>query len=843
LTLSDVIDPNAIPIPDVHPEDLDTAARALKTDGTNIAQTGHDIDSDWQGLKQFYQAPEAASLFAKTKPVASAGDAVKTPTQTVGDALITFAETAKKLKQDLNGLKSKAVAFRKKIDGDDDWREDEDKVKEHNSLNNDILAKLVAYQAAERDCANKITSLFGGTHFIGGDPTQKNQKPGKGEQIYGLSRSINDIETPWAKPQKYDAPWYEDVWNGIKDFGVGIVQDVASLVGLYGADGWGWQGWGGLLDNWESLAGGIVGLVGLYGPDGWGWQGLGNLGNNWLNLVNAFVPYREWDGGNGAGYVITQSILNIGSCFVGAGVVKGVLKAAKAGRGLEALEGASAASKVSVLGRAFMDGFKSAFKLPSISDLKTSLNNLKLKVSDLTKIGKDLDEAKNFDTPTPDLPENEPIHVGGDDGTGSHGGTDHGGTDHGGNDHGGNDHGGNDHGGNDTGGGGKETEGGGKDTDTGGEDHGGSDHGGNDTGGGGKDTDTGGKETEGGGKDTDTSGEDHGGSDHGGTDHGGKDHGDTDQGTGTEGGDKDTGTGGDHGHENTQDGGTDSKGHHGTNDPNTPDPETAKKLAKADALENDLRHGGLSDEQIDRLRGDLPRDSRQWLRIASALDQKFGGKVPGGKVQDLMQPKAIDFALDGGRVTNPETFAHRYEYFKARFDVLKAQIKAQVTAGTLKLGSKSPLQEAIEQFDRIDLKAQLQSDLDRVHEVRPHPASVDPNLPEGDLENAIRAKAGDIDMGSDTSAAYHAIKHGKELVPDEVTGDPIRDYFNSAERTIHDGDVVDRKQVPGGGEELIFRREVLDGAGKPRLMEAIVLERPDGRLILKTYGTAKAKLK
>jgi hypothetical protein len=754
-----VIDPNAIPIPDVHPEDVDTAGRAIKTDGTNIAQTGHDIDSDWQGLKQFYHSPEAASLFAKTKPVAAAGDSMKAPTHTAGDALVTFAETAKTLVADLKGLKSKAEAFRKKIDGDDDWREDEDKVKEHNNLNNDILGKLVAYQAAERDCANKITGLFGGTHFIGGDPTADKVLLRNGEQIYGLSKAINDIETPWAKPQKYDAPWYEDVWNGIKDFGVGIVQDLASLVGLYGAEGWGWKGWDNLGANWDALAGGIAGLVGFHGPDGWGWKGWGNLGDNWLNLVNGFVPYREWDGGNGAGYVITQSILNIGSCFVGAGVVKGLMKAGKAGRTLEAVEGASTAAKVSILGREFMSGFKSAFKLPSLADLKSSLDNIKLKVGDLTGLGKTLDDADKFHTPDtdlndPNITERDPVHVGGDDHPGDHGGT--------------------------------------------------GDHGGNDGGGG---------HDDGGGKDG--SGNDGGGND-----------GHTDP--------KDGHTDPNGGHTDPNQGHDPNKGH----DPNTPDPEEAKKLGKANDLEQGLRDGGLTDEQIERLRGDLPRDSRQWLRIGSALSQKFSGKI-----QDIAHPKAVDFAFDEGRVTNPETFAQRYEYFKARFDVLRDQIRDQVTDKTLKLVNKSPAQEALERLNPTDLRAQLKADIDQVHAIRPHPASVDPHLSGPDLDGAVRAKAGDIDMGSDTSAAYHVIKHLKDIVPDEVTGNPTRDYFNSAERTIHDGDIVDRLPADGGGQELIFRRQVMDGVGKPKLMQAIVLEKPDGRLILKTYGVAKAKLK
>lgn len=754
----------------MNPEEVDTAGRAIKADGVKIAQTGHDIDSDWQGLRGCYKSPEAELLFAKTKPVATAGDSMKMPTQTAGDALISFAETAKSLKADLNGLKTKAQSFRNKIDGDDDWREDEDKVKEHNALNNDIFAKLVAYQAAERDCANKITGLFGGTHFIGTDPTKDQQLIKKGEKVYGLTKSVDDVETPWAKPQQYDAPWYEDVWNGAKDFGVGLAQDVSSLVGMYGETGWGWQGWGGLGKAWEGLAGGIVGLAGFYGPEGWGWQGWGNLGDNWLNLVNGFVPYREWDGGNGAGYVITQSILNIGSCFIGAGVVKGVLKAGKAARGLEAMEGASTAAKAGLLGREFMAGFKSAFKMPSIGDLKTSLDNIKLKFDNLRGIGKSLDDAGDFDRPGTDLdtdkpdpkvPDREPVHVGGNDDPGT-GGGDHSGGDHGGGDHGGGDHGGGDH--------------------------------------------------DGGG--------------HDGTD------GHTDP---TD------------GHTDPTDGHTDPNGHQDPgdgqskpdqghdHDPATPDPEEAKKLGRADDLEDELRKGGLSDDQIDRLRGDLPRDSRQWQRLASALEQGFGKKI-----KNLLHPKAVDFALDGGRTTNPETFAHRFEYFKARFDELQEQLRRDNKAGNLNLGNKSIAQEAADRLANLDLKGEIKADMEAAHAARPNPPSVDPSLSGPDLENAIRARAGDIDMGSDTSAAYHLHKHQSELPASERTGDPMSDYFDSAERTIRDGEVSIPTNPRGGVPTFVFRREVVDAAGVRKVLEAIVIRRPDGKLIMTTFGKAKA---
>ncbi|MBC6466060.1 ADP-ribosyltransferase [Actinomadura alba] len=234
-----------------------------------------------------------------------------------------------------------------------------------------------------------------------------------------MSRTIEDIETPWAKPQEYDAPWYEDVWNGVKDFGVGIVQDLASLVGMYGEDGWGWQGWDGLLGNWEAMAGGLVGLVGFYGPDGWGWQGWGNLGDNWLGLVNAFVPYREWDGGNGAGYVITQSVLNIGSCFLGgAGVVKGLIRAGRRGDADVDVDSPDA-NRVD-LDQADLPGQQS--NLPSTQDLQNSLDDLDLDTDELNGLDDALRDADGFDdvpadnTPdstTDNTPDREPVNVGG----------------------------------------------------------------------------------------------------------------------------------------------------------------------------------------------------------------------------------------------------------------------------------------------------------------------------------------------------------------------------------------------------------------------------------------------
>ncbi|MFD0801464.1 ADP-ribosyltransferase, partial [Streptomonospora algeriensis] len=224
-----------------------------------------------------------------------------------------------------------AEDFQDKIAGEDDWREDEDKIEELDGLNNDILAAVNDYQRAERDCANAITSLFGGTTFVAADPGDGGS-PGPGEQAHGFTEALQGVETPWITPQEHDAEWYEDAWDGVKDFGVGIAQDLGSMTGLYGEDGWGVSSWGewgtNLKDNWGDTLNGLGSLVGFYGENGWGVSSWGewgtNLANGWTEFAHAIVPWREW--GDRPGYVITQSALNIGSMFVGgAGVYKALV--------------------------------------------------------------------------------------------------------------------------------------------------------------------------------------------------------------------------------------------------------------------------------------------------------------------------------------------------------------------------------------------------------------------------------------------------------------------------------------------------------------------------------------
>ncbi|MFS2295313.1 MAG: hypothetical protein FWJ90_21880 [Actinomadura sp.] len=674
----------------------------------------------------------------------------------MGNALVTFAGEIRPLITRLKNLKSDAQKFRSDIAGDDDWREDEDKVNEHNQLNDDVLAAVAQYQEAERECANKITGIFGGTKFVPADGDPK-----AGEKGHGLGDAPKGVETPWAKPQEYDAPWYEDAWNGAKDFGMGIVTDLADLVGLHGENGWVWEEdshfWSNLGNNWMGALEDAAGLVGLHGENGWVWEEdshfWSNFGNNWKEVAHSFVPWREWD--DRPGYVIPSTVLNIGSIFVGVGAVRAGFKLLKRG---DADTDTPDRTHGDRDGDRRLDSDEiGSNENPTTTDLQNQLDDLDIDTGDIQDALDDMDDLQ-------DAQDRQHARVGGND------------------------------------------EGGQNQDGPGGSSHGGDS---------GSDPSTGDKPTGGGDRPE-------GGGDRP------EGEGDRPEGEGDRpegGGDRPEGEGDrSHGEGDTPD-----------DDGNAqPDPQ---KVAKAERLEQRLRDAGLSDEEIDRLRGDNPRDGDAWQRAASALDQGFGKKVL--KIRPGLNADAVRFALDKGGATDPREFAYRYEYFKARFDEQVRSVTEDIKSGDLDLGGKSKVEVGLERFDQLDLTEELRKDLEAVRAERPGRAEIDPDLPESERVDGLRQSAGDIDMGADTSAAYHARKHYNELPESERTGDVVRDYLNSAERTIREGDVVKRTVDDSGVERVVFHRKITGKDGRPITMEALVLVRPDGRVVMPTFGAAK----
>ncbi|WP_156003025.1 ADP-ribosyltransferase [Streptomonospora sp. PA3] len=411
-----MISPEDVPIPPVDCDAVEKAGEKLKGDGDDVSQAGQDIKSSWQGLQGIYSAPEQETLFAAIDPVATKGDDFDGAVTSVGTALINFANDVRPIKRRLQTLKADAESFQSKISGDEDWREDEDKINELDSLNNDILQAVFEYQRAERECANTITALFGGTTFVATEPGEQGSL-GANQVAHGTSEALKDIETPWVTPQEHDAPWWEDVGNGIKDFGVGIAEDLGALVGLYGEDGWGvssWSEWGSnLKNNWGDTLNGLGSLVGFYGKDGWGVSSFGewwgNFSSGWTEFAHAVVPWREW--GDRPGYVITQSVLNIGSMALGgAGVVKALAKSSRKIGGGDVDTNTDAPNTDIDAPQLQQIGNRPGQQ--STQDLQNQLDDMSLDQDQLQGLQNSLDQSEGLDTHPSPVGGGDPIDVG-----------------------------------------------------------------------------------------------------------------------------------------------------------------------------------------------------------------------------------------------------------------------------------------------------------------------------------------------------------------------------------------------------------------------------------------------
>ncbi|TDD85583.1 hypothetical protein E1293_10770 [Actinomadura darangshiensis] len=329
-----LVDPEAMPAPPVRLGDLEVVAAALKKDGRGVGRLGHDVDAAWQALAGSYKAPESAVLLRATGPVAAHGRAIEDELAAVGGALLAFIDEVRPIVSRLHGMRAAARDFRAKVDGDwdgdfGDWRDNGDWVVENNRLNDGALAALTQYQEAERVCANKITALFGGTHFVPLDAVLK--RPG--DRAYGWGEPPKDVKTPWGAPQEHDKPWYQDVGDFGHDFALMAVTFGGDLIGAHvygdeeswGSAGTGGQWWDRVSGNWSRMLHDIGrlerGFAGEIDENGHRRTDL-SWGERWHNgknfskqIANALVPWQEWD--DRPGYVIASGIVNVGTLLAG----------------------------------------------------------------------------------------------------------------------------------------------------------------------------------------------------------------------------------------------------------------------------------------------------------------------------------------------------------------------------------------------------------------------------------------------------------------------------------------------------------------------------------------------
>lgn len=311
---------------------LSKAAKKLTSCGPDIKDTGSDVHTTFQSISDSYIAPEAWELLAATKPVQTKAKSFGDDVGSVGGYLATYVEDMRPIASELSTLKTDAKDFVDKVEDDDDWHEDEGKVNEHNDLLTGVNAQVLKMMEVERTCANAIEKLFGGRQWHAGDSDDPD--------AYGPTDIPDNAETPWGAPEEYDAPWYEDAWNGTVSFVKGLVVDglgglvvgvltlvpVLPLLGTFGVPGL--PDWSDFGNAWKGL-GLTVAAAALWGnglglpltiadqngmlPD-WASDALGSVNDAGLNFLKGMVAWDTW--GEDPARAAGASVFNIGTLFV-----------------------------------------------------------------------------------------------------------------------------------------------------------------------------------------------------------------------------------------------------------------------------------------------------------------------------------------------------------------------------------------------------------------------------------------------------------------------------------------------------------------------------------------------
>ncbi|MFE2269612.1 hypothetical protein ACFXB4_10260 [Streptomyces lavendulae] len=235
---------------------LEQDKNAITAAAGTFRDAGSNVDSEFQGLSAFYSAPEAAQLFATTKPVKTDSDFFADQLESAATALGEYITEARPIVARLKELQTKATTFSSKISGDAHWKDDGDKIDENNDLIHDVNAAVSAFWAAERTCANKIRALYCAPPLTADDGSH-------GANMYGYKgEDLNKAQDlPWGSQLEEThraweiGYWVKSfVWDGLIVDGIwGTIRGLGTLVGVDGWDKAG-QAWTGLAKLATGLA-------------------------------------------------------------------------------------------------------------------------------------------------------------------------------------------------------------------------------------------------------------------------------------------------------------------------------------------------------------------------------------------------------------------------------------------------------------------------------------------------------------------------------------------------------------------------------------------------------------
>lgn len=405
-----MIEPGKIPTFTGKLDVLETHAAALKTTASNIRGTGKDVHNAFQALGPSFDTPHTPELLATTAPVRDKADDFAKKLETVSGALSTFATTAKPLVDKMDRLRHEAETFVKDNKGDDDWKKDQKKVDQNEHLVHEVGATWAAFQAAERDAANKITALVkDGTHFVLDDGSHK-------AGMYGFK--ADDVakadETPWGKVDKREytglrAAWEwtkDNVGGALKGFFVdgvwGTLKGLGSMVNVFD--------WDNFKKTWSGI-GDVFGGVSAYLMTPYDWamdKMFGPVDHSDTDRQKAalrdfgksMVAWDEWgkDPSRAFGTVLFNAVT------LGSGTALKLGKAGKLGAASEA---------VAAVGRAgaLADPMTYISKAGGVAKLKVGdfFNGLKASQTGLDDLGRNLPAGKGAHPGEVSVP---PVHGG-----------------------------------------------------------------------------------------------------------------------------------------------------------------------------------------------------------------------------------------------------------------------------------------------------------------------------------------------------------------------------------------------------------------------------------------------
>lgn len=306
--MSGLVNVGEIPYTDVDTSGITAGAGKLRTVASAVRDGTADIHSAWTPISHSYEGPGDQELYDAMTPIVPQGTAFGDDLDTVAKALDDFVTEVTPIVAKLKTYVTRGNTLHadvKKHDGV--WDEDETLNGENNDIINGVANQVVAYQAAERKCANTIRGLSGlaALHAMTGD--DPDDKLG-----YGYKELPMGTELPWGTAEARKESCGEktlyfvpNLLKGVVVDGIwGTVQGIGMLVGI---DGTGWH-LDTLTDSWKGM-GSLIGYNAA--DDSWSW---GNAGEAWKGLGKATVGWDEWakDPGTAAG----QAIWGVGSLLI-----------------------------------------------------------------------------------------------------------------------------------------------------------------------------------------------------------------------------------------------------------------------------------------------------------------------------------------------------------------------------------------------------------------------------------------------------------------------------------------------------------------------------------------------